>query len=164
MRLTNRGHRSRGQALAEFAIVLPIFLFLMLALLDAARAVFVYNGLTNAAREGARLAIVNQDPNLVGERIQKSLFGGEVTNLGDASLVRYHKSQPNADALANDECDPITVGCIAVVTPASSWSLITPLLSSVIGPMSFEARSELPIELVCPGVAYASSADCPKQP
>lgn len=164
MNIARHRPRSRGQALAEFAIVFPIVLFLMLMLLDAARAVFVYNGLTNAAREGARLAIVNQDPVHVGDRIEATLFGSSVTNLGDTTLVRYHKSQPNADALANDECDPISVGCVAVVTPQTSWSLITPILSSVIGPMNFEARSELPIELVCPGAAYASSADCPRQP
>src|ERR671912_110155 len=45
--------RDRGQALVEFALVLPLFLL--------GRAVFAYNTLTNAAREGARLAIVNQD-------------------------------------------------------------------------------------------------------
>jgi Flp pilus assembly protein TadG len=164
MSVYRRAGRSRGQALAEFALVIPIVLLLMLALLDAGRAVFVYNGLTNAAREGARLAIVNQDPALVGDRIQAATFGAAVSNLGDSTLVRYHKSLPNADPLANPACSPIAVGCIAVVTPQTSWSLITPVLSSIIGPMTFEARSELPIELVCPGTAYPSSTDCPKQP
>ena len=32
----------------------------MVALFDLGRAVFAYNTLTNAAREGARIAIVNQ--------------------------------------------------------------------------------------------------------
>jgi hypothetical protein len=159
-----RRTQTRAQALAEFAIVLPLFVFLMLMLLDAARAVFVYNGLTNAAREGARLAIVNQDPDLVGERVEKTLFGGSVSNLGDGTLVRYHKKQPNADALSNIECDPITVGCVAVVMPRTSWSLITPFLGSAIGPMTFEARSELPVELVCPSAVYPLAEDCPKQP
>ena len=53
--------RDRGQALVEFALVIPLFLLMMLALFDLGRAVFAYNTLTNAAREGARLAIVNQD-------------------------------------------------------------------------------------------------------
>ena len=33
---------------------------LLLAIFDLGRAVFAYNDITNAAREGARLAIVNQ--------------------------------------------------------------------------------------------------------
>ena len=56
-----RPERRRGQALVEFALVLPIFLLILVALFDLGRAVFAYNTLTNAAREGVRLAIVNQD-------------------------------------------------------------------------------------------------------
>ena len=157
----------RGQALAEFAIVFPIVILLLLGLFDLGRAVLLYNGLTNAAREGARLAIVNQDPEFVGQRIQALTFGGSVSNLGDADLVQYRKSTPSTDALANPACSPITVGCIAVVTPQSSWSLITPVLSSIVGPIDFEARSELPIEFVCPNVAipaYDDRSECPRQP
>ena len=54
------GRRPRGQGLIEFALVIPIFLLLLVALFDLGRAVFAYNTLTNAAREGARMAIVNQ--------------------------------------------------------------------------------------------------------
>src|SRR4029077_3264030 len=59
MRL-RRDRRGRGQALVEFALVIPIFLLLLIAIFDMGRAVFAYNTLTNAAREGARIAIVNQ--------------------------------------------------------------------------------------------------------
>jgi hypothetical protein len=162
-----RRPRGRGQALAEFALIIPIALLLLLAVFDLGRAVFLYNGLTNAAREGARLAIVNQDPALVGQRVQAATFGGTVTNLGDTDLVRFRMSQPDDDPLANDPCSPIAVGCIAVVTPESSWSLITPIFGSIIGPIDFEARSELPIEFVCPNStipAYSVSSSCPKQP
>jgi len=163
--LVRRRARGRGQALAEFALILPITLLLLLAVFDLGRAVFLYNGLTNAAREGARLAIVNQDVTLVGQRIQATTFGGPVSNLGASDLVRYHRSTPNADPLANAECTAISVGCIAVVTPESSWSLITPIFSSIIGPINFEARSELPIEFVCPNPPnYPDAASCPKQP
>ena len=55
-----RRRRQRGQGLTEFALVIPIFLLLVVALFDLGRAVFAYNTLTNAAREGARIAIVNQ--------------------------------------------------------------------------------------------------------
>ena len=159
--------RTAGQALTEFAIVIPIVLLLLMAIFDMGRAVFLYNGLTNAAREGARLAIVNQDPAKVGERVAATTFGGPVSNLGGADLIRFYRSQPNADPLLNEPCSPIAVGCIAVVTPESDWSLITPILSSIIGPITFEARSELPIEFICPSTtnaAYANSSLCPRQP
>ena len=53
---------SAGQALAEFALVFPIAILILLAVFDVGRAVFAYNGLTNAAREGARLAAVTRTP------------------------------------------------------------------------------------------------------
>lgn len=48
-----------GQSLVEFALVLPIFMVLVLGLFDGARAVWNYNTLAEATREGTRYAIVN---------------------------------------------------------------------------------------------------------
>jgi Flp pilus assembly protein TadG len=48
-----------GQALVEFAITLPILLFLLLGIADFARAWNVYEVLTDAGREAARLAVVD---------------------------------------------------------------------------------------------------------
>lgn len=47
-----------GQALVEFALVLPILLLLVLGVIDFARAWNAYQVITDAAREGARLAVV----------------------------------------------------------------------------------------------------------
>jgi hypothetical protein len=52
-------HRGRGQALVEFALVAPIFILALLALLEFGRAVYYVQMLHNAAREGARYAIVH---------------------------------------------------------------------------------------------------------
>jgi len=160
-----RDGRSKGQALVEFALVFPIIVLLLLAMFDMGRAVFIYNGLTNAAREGARLAIVNQDKDLILDRVQAMTFAGPVSNPDVDSLVEYYHQE--SDGTLGVPCATISVGCIAVVTPMSDWSLITPVLSSIIGPITFEARSELPIELVCPDAdvaQYATSAGCPRQP
>lgn len=50
---------SRGQALAEFAIVAPVFFLLLFGIIEAGRFIFYYEILNNATREGARYAIVN---------------------------------------------------------------------------------------------------------
>jgi Flp pilus assembly protein TadG len=52
-------HRRRGQALVEFALVLPIFLIMLMAVVDIGRAIWAQNSLAAAAREGARYAIVH---------------------------------------------------------------------------------------------------------
>lgn len=48
-----------GQALVEFAFLLPVLLLIILGLLDAARAVWQVNTLSYAAREGSRYAIIH---------------------------------------------------------------------------------------------------------
>ncbi|MHB8892689.1 MAG: TadE/TadG family type IV pilus assembly protein [Candidatus Limnocylindrales bacterium] len=52
-------HPSRGQALVEFAIVAPLFFLLLFTLIEFGRAVYYIQILNNAAREGARYAIVH---------------------------------------------------------------------------------------------------------
>jgi hypothetical protein len=45
-----------GQGLVEFALVLPVFLLMIFGLLDTGRLVYTNSALSQAAREGARLA------------------------------------------------------------------------------------------------------------
>jgi TadE-like protein len=59
MMLRRRTNRStRGQALVEFALILPIFLLLIFGLIDLGRFVITDHILSQAAREGARQAAV----------------------------------------------------------------------------------------------------------
>jgi TadE-like protein len=53
--------RSRGQALVEFSLVLPVFLVVVLGIFDFGRVIWAQSNLDNAAREGARYAIVHGD-------------------------------------------------------------------------------------------------------
>ena len=50
---------ARGQALAEFALVAPIFFLLLFGVIEGGRFIFYYETLNNATREGARYAIVH---------------------------------------------------------------------------------------------------------
>lgn len=49
----------RGQALVEFALVAPVFFVMLFAIIDFGRYVYYVQILNNAAREGARYAIVH---------------------------------------------------------------------------------------------------------
>jgi Flp pilus assembly protein TadG len=53
-----RRKRERGAELVEFAFMLPILLVILAGLWDFGRAYRTYQAITNAAREGARLAVV----------------------------------------------------------------------------------------------------------
>lgn len=61
--------RSAGQSLVEFALILPIFVLLMLAVFDFGRGIYTYNGLSEAARDIARTAIVD-DTNVLGAGVE----------------------------------------------------------------------------------------------
>lgn len=50
---------SRGQALAEFALVAPFFFLLLFGIIEGGRFLMYYETLNNATREGARYAIVH---------------------------------------------------------------------------------------------------------
>ncbi len=57
MRERFRSSRS-GQALVEFALILPILALMLWVIFDLGRVIYYYSQVYNAAREGARCAIV----------------------------------------------------------------------------------------------------------
>ena len=166
VRLPRRGRdRSvgRGQALAEFALAIPLVLLLLVAVFDVGRAVFAYNAITNAAREGTRLAIVNQDITSVQTRAAGQAIG--TTTTADVAVAFVESS--TGDPCNGVGGNPIlAIGCSAQVTVTAHWQAITPLIGNILGPMTFTSAASHPVEFVC-GVASAeitNPASCPKQP
>ncbi len=53
----------RGAAAVEFAIIAPLFFLLILGMVEIGRAVMVQQIITNASREGARLAVLPGENN-----------------------------------------------------------------------------------------------------
>ena len=62
-----------GQTLVEFAMVLPLMLILMFGIVDFGRAFYVWLTVTNAAREGARVAATQQPSTAVTTRISDAM-------------------------------------------------------------------------------------------
>jgi Flp pilus assembly protein TadG len=61
-RLDRRSHRhGRGQTLVEFALILPIFLLILMGLLDFGRVIYAQHTINQDAREGARTGAVSAD-------------------------------------------------------------------------------------------------------
>ncbi len=57
--MSRRRTRTAGQAMIEFALVLPLFFALMFATIDLGRAIFIQNELNNAAADAARYALAH---------------------------------------------------------------------------------------------------------
>jgi Flp pilus assembly protein TadG len=68
-----RRHRGRGQALVEFALVIPVFLLVLCGILDFGFMLFTRMSVINAVREGARAGIMVADastiPDIVRDRV-----------------------------------------------------------------------------------------------
>lgn len=159
---TCREGRSRGQGLVEFALVFPVIALLLFGVLDLGRAVFAYNTIANAARQGARVAIVNQiltSPNCTTSKPVEdpgnprwsitACAANAATSLGVTSAdVSVSYSKPAGTALV---CSPtLNVGCIATVTVHYSYSPMTPIFSSIFPSMAMDSTSRMPIERVFP--------------
>jgi hypothetical protein len=54
--------RNRGQALVEFALVFPLLFFLLALSIDVFRVDWATSTVAEAARQGARQAVANEDP------------------------------------------------------------------------------------------------------
>jgi Flp pilus assembly protein TadG len=72
--------RHSGQSMVEFAVLAPVFFLLLLGTIDLGRAVYIYNTISDAAREGTRAAVPFDTPlptnNTVVAAVQSKLGGG----------------------------------------------------------------------------------------
>jgi len=158
--------RPRGQSLVEFALVLPLFLVLIMGVVDLGLGVFAYNSITNAAREGARLAIVNQDAASVTARAESQARVARTPTV----TVNYYRAAADGTPDTSTTCPIgaatyIAVGCLAVVTFQGDYQPITPLIGNIVfgGGVTFTAETVLPVEYSCPN-STQTAAQCPKQP
>ena len=108
------GRSGRGQALVELALVLPIFLLITVATVDAGRAFTNQVAISNASREGAIYASMG--------------------NSADSAGIRNRVLQ------AASGIDPASIsvsttsdGSTVTVTVTCSMALVTPLIGAIWG-------------------------------
>jgi len=157
---------ARGQSLVEFALVLPLFLVLVMGIADFGLAVFSYNSITNAAREGARLAIVNQDNASVVARAESQARVARTPTVPVNSYKAAADGTPDTSTTCPiGAASYIAVGCLAVVNFQGDYQPITPLIGNIVfgGGVTITAETVLPVEYSCPN-ATQTAAQCPKQP
>jgi Flp pilus assembly protein TadG len=124
-----------GQALAEFALVIPIVLLMFMGIFDLGRMIFAYNDISNAAREGARKAIVNQDP----------------TAIRNEALAATTGLAPSDVTVTPTNCTaPVKIGCMISVKVDYLWKPLTPIIGNIVGPISLSATTAMPVEHVAP--------------
>lgn len=126
-----RSDRERGQAMVEFALVLMVFMVLMMAVFDFGRAIYQYNGVSQAAREIARVTAAHAGADFTNDAGRSAETKGVIAtqkalipNLGDPTI----ECVDITGTVLTTRCVPgewIRVGIHAPYTP------ITPLLGLV---------------------------------
>lgn len=143
----------RGQALVEFALILPILLLIIFGIVDAGRLIFTMNTVGNAARSAARVAIVNQST--IGtntcDTISPTAYAtgcaiasGINLSIAPADVVVTYRDP--ADAAP---CAVMSIGCLAVVQVTGHYTPLTPIIGQIIGSVTVQSTSKIPIERVC---------------
>jgi Flp pilus assembly protein TadG len=76
----SQSHRKteRGASLVEFAIAATVFLTVLFAVIEFGRALWVHNALTDAARRGARYAILHKTTDI--DDVKKVVVYGDLTS------------------------------------------------------------------------------------
>jgi Flp pilus assembly protein TadG len=156
------GRNGGGQSLVEFALVFPIIVLLVVAFVEVGRAVFAWNTIANAARQGARVAAVNQladvtecdetrpiedpyDPHWSFKGC--AMLTGQTIGLNASDVSVVYSPPPGTTVV----CTPtLHIGCIAAVTVAYDFEISTPFVNWIIGPFTMVQTSEMPIERVFP--------------
>ena len=149
--------RRRGQALVEFALILPILLVILLGTVDAGRLIFAYNSVANAAREGGRTAIINQTPAEVRQRAaeQATVLGMPTADPGGCPAAGGPTTQPTGVCFVlrsrdgSAACPTAAIGCTAIVAAKWEYRAITPIIGDLIGPMSVSSATRQLVESVC---------------
>lgn len=133
-RRTNRGLElgdERGQAVTEFAMVVPLFATLVFVCILFGKALYSYIQLTHSANEAARLAAVNEPP--TGTTLCAFLNGEAALPKGVTLTISYPdtvSSTPQAPG------EPVTIKA----STSASW---VPIIGGSLGNLTSSATMRI---------------------
>ena len=122
-----REGRTKGQSMVEFALILPILVLMLIGIFDAGRAIYAYNTVSNSARAGARVGIVDQNTARIKDAAKEKAAGLGLTN-GDVTAT---------------VCT--TLACPVSVTVVYDFTPVTPIVGDLFNPQ-ISSTASMPME------------------
>ena len=142
--------KERGQTLAEFALVAPVLIVLILGIIDISRLYQAWVTIQGAAREGARYGVTGREdcpissPNrLACIQYHAAQRAKNLTNSVTDLTVTVRSwdypdyADPPTEGDPGQQCDVLEVQVEYDFTPS------TPLIGSIFGPVHLTAREQL---------------------
>ena len=147
---------SRGQTLIEFALLAPVIIVFLVAIIDFGMAMDRRIVLQHAAREGARMAAVTDDMDRICARTCDQAQGA----VAEDKNVKLHYDDLDNNGQYN-------AGENVKITLPAEWKL--PILNNAlfglfedsIDPINLKATASARLELTVPGPADKECAPCP---
>lgn len=157
----------KSQALIEFALVSPVLILLVFGIIDIGRAVFYYDTLNHAAREGARaavtaptalptnntvLAAVTQQ--LVGAPVSEPCPQGPITTATPpANTAWLFVTEPNPPAFVEVAPPPNAPGGEYPAVASGSCSAVNPAAGNV----TLQVTLQFNLVLITPIISQATA-------
>lgn len=148
MKKTNS--RERGSAMVETAICIPLLLVLMVGIFEVGRAYETWQVLTNAAREGARMAVMpSSNPDTTRALIRQYMSDGQLINAATAAVVIDGGASINVNGTA------VSASLVTVDYPFQ-FIMLQPVVrlvspgATVGGPITMRATAVMRNEAVAP--------------
>lgn len=118
-KITKLLKRKQGQGIVEFALIAPVFLLLVIGIMEAGRVLHAQLLVTEAAREGARAVAISGDRRQAVIAVSK--FPGTFTT----------RVAPS----------PLVYGQAVSVEVSTTVEIITPMISKIFKPNPFPVSS-----------------------
>ena len=150
MTLKSSDRKERGQAMVEFALLLPIFLAVLFLIIDFGVGINRWVIVTNSTREGARIGAVGASTPDIADRVATTSNG--LLDPADVT-VRY----------VGDGDGVVNRGESVVVESDYEYGLITPLrafLSIAFDSITFHSCTDMRLELPVSGAVDSGGDVC----
>jgi Flp pilus assembly protein TadG len=159
LRPSRRG-RTRGQALVELALVLPLMVLLLAAALDLGRLFYSGITVTNSAREGAIEAGLNPTSFQAGQPCNRDANRVMCRAINEASGSFVTIVPADVSLTCTPSCTP-AIGNKVKVTVVGHFSLITPLLSVFTGGQNVTLTSTASAQIITAPILGSPSTPMP---
>jgi hypothetical protein len=125
MRKINK-NKERGASLVEFSIAATVFLMVMFAVVEFGRALWTHNALADAARKGARYAVLNEQSKI--DEVKRVVVYGNPE--GDGQPILENLTTDNVDV--DYDGFGMDVGTVQVTIKEYDFKFIVPIVSTKI--------------------------------
>jgi Flp pilus assembly protein TadG len=158
-RFRRRRSRSRGQAMVEFALIVPVLVLAVFGIIDFGRLVYTQNSLNEASREAARAGAVFYRPGECGSQDRFACASTIARNrligvIGTSTPVVTCSRVTQLDSNNDNELDQAPVASasncqarhLLKVTVTNNFTLLTPLVAQFLGSQTLRGETQVTVQ------------------